>query len=55
MNGYAIRALNSARRRLNDLMDDIGPNHPTEEEADLIAQLEREIDEAQDYLDNEVL
>lgn len=55
MNGHAMRALNIAKRRLNDLMDDIGHNHPTEEEAELIAQLEREIDEAQDYLDSEVM
>lgn len=53
--GYALRALNIARRRLNDLMDEIGPNHPTDAEAELIEQLEREIDEAQDYLDSEGL
>jgi hypothetical protein len=49
---YAQRALAIARRRLSDLLADIGAHYPTDEEAELIEQLEREIDEAEAYVED---
>jgi hypothetical protein len=45
------RMMRAAKRRLDDLLEEIGSNHPTEEEAELIDQLREEIDRARDYLD----
>lgn len=49
----ATAIISSAKRRLEDLLEEIGSNSPTEDEADLIDQLREEIDRARDWLDQQ--